>query len=242
MTNPLPFEMPVSGMPVSDRQGLPVSHRLPRGSAILALSPSPHSCESRNLLPQPLDPSTSGLFSRFSRVKGSGTFSLDEFCALTGIPQTRSVKILRLGEKQGIILCLASGFYLLKPLPTPRKNAWADWRPPRAKLQAFLDLIPLETKIENRTLIAASGLSLTAARRYLRILKYTGHVLRSRQGSNQGMYFWQKINPTISDIPSWQQVVEAASSSLPVSAVAKPPTSLVKTAFSHSTPQLPENQ
>jgi hypothetical protein len=120
----------------------------------LALSPSPHSCESRNLLPQPLDPSTSGLFSRFSRVKGSGTFSLDEFCALTGIPQTRSVKILRLGEKQGIILCLASGFYLLKATShTPQKRL-GSWRPPRAQTPSLSrHSFPLKLKSKIRTLI-----------------------------------------------------------------------------------------
>lgn len=144
---------------------------------------------------------TSQLLVRFSRVKGSGTFSLDEFCALTGLSSVHSVKVLQLGEKQGLILCLTSGFYLLKPASKRQNNAWADWRPPLAKVQAFLDLIPAHRFTSPSALIAKSGLPATIVTRYLRILLFTGNV----KCKSRGLY--RKLDSQITTIPSWHQVV-----------------------------------
>lgn len=162
----------------------------------------------------------SQLLSRFSRIKGSGPFSLAEFSALTGLPAPQALAVISIGEQRGLVICLAEGFYLLKPFPAPAKRTWQDWRPPRAKLQAFLDLIPKKKWLARCELAEICGLSDTLITRYTRILLFGGYIRRTRKTYR---FYFQKLVPTLKDIPSWYQVL--AASSAPTSQPLDPSTS-----------------
>jgi hypothetical protein len=78
------------------------------------------------------------LYNSFARVKGSGTFHLDEFCAETGMDPNRAIRCLLKAEKLGAILRLGELFLLYPPKPDNRK-VWHDWKFDIAKQRMIYD-------------------------------------------------------------------------------------------------------
>jgi len=150
-------------------------------------------------------PPTPDIFSRFARIKGTGRFTLDEFCALTGHPVTTALPILSQQEEAGLVLHFGSGLYLLKPAPSaPAKRKWYDWQPQTAKLQKLLSLIPENEFLKREELARLSGFSDTALTRYTRILLVGGYIVKTKINHSHA---YQKSRSQLQDIPSWQQLV-----------------------------------
>lgn len=64
------------------------------------------------------------MIQRFAAVKGSGIFSIDEFCCLTGIKEKQAQTILNSSK---LVILLEPGYYLLKPQIKKQKQASYDW-------------------------------------------------------------------------------------------------------------------
>jgi len=87
------------------------------------------------------------LYKSFARVKGSGTFHLDEFCAVTGMDPNRAIRCLLKAEKLGAILRLGELFLLYPPKPDNRK-IWHDWKFDIAKQRLIYDACYTDPKVE----------------------------------------------------------------------------------------------
>lgn len=140
---------------------------------------------------------------RFRRMKKTGLFYLDEFCAITGYPAKRAVKILKAKEKEGEILQLGEDYYLLKPRINKCKIHY-DWEYNRERLQYLLMLIPADNYISRKEIAARSGLSDSTITRYLKALMKTRHIVRLKVHTS---YYYLRIKNELGEIPSHDKIL-----------------------------------
>ncbi len=125
----------------------------------------------------------------FVRVKGSGTFHLDEFCAVTGMDPNRAIRCLLKAEKLGAILRLGELFLLYPPKPDNRK-VWHDWKFDTAKQRMIFDACYTDSPTSR---FQACGISLpelreqlpfskTLLQRYLSAMVRAGILIVQRNG------------------------------------------------------------
>jgi hypothetical protein len=94
----------------------------------------------------------------FARVKGSGTFHLDEFCAVTGMAPNRAIRCLVKAEKMGALLCLGELFLLYPPQPDNRK-VWHDWKFDTTKQRLIFDACKVNPSTSSHRVNTASSRS-----------------------------------------------------------------------------------
>lgn len=134
---------------------------------------------------------------KFAAVKGSGIFSLDEFCMLTGVEARNARRML---ARSKLVVKLEAGQYLLKPLhPVTTRRGWQDWRFSEEKQRAILEQCKdwtFKAEIE-------VGLGETAMWRYLRAMCLTGNLEKRRQGWPL-QYKAKKFKP----LPTYQELLK----------------------------------
>lgn len=125
----------------------------------------------------------------FARVKGSGTFHLDEFCAVTGMDPRRAIRCLVKAEKLGMLLILGDLFLLYPPKPANQK-IWHDWKFDIAKQRMIFDACKVNPPTSS---FAACGISCpelrqilpfskTLLQRYLSAMVRAGILIVQRNG------------------------------------------------------------
>lgn len=161
--------------------------------------------------------SASAVIDRYARVKGSGPFDINDFCAITGYPVRSAIAILDQEESvSGRILRLDTGFYLLKPLRSiPATPSWYDWSFKLDIQQRIWDACASwKTKAD---LFDVSGLKSTALDRYLRAMVRAG-VLRyiTQSTSHIKLYIqcsWRPLTTYFTEmaypIPSQSEAIDA---------------------------------
>lgn len=134
---------------------------------------------------------------KFAAVKGSGIFSLDEFCMLTGVEARNARRML---ARRELIVKLEAGHYLLKPLrPAPARKGWYDWNFDEQKQRAILEQCRIWTYKKD----IGVGLGDTALSRYLRAMCLTGNLEKRRNGLLL-QYRAKSFNP----LPSYKQAMK----------------------------------
>lgn len=129
------------------------------------------------------------LYNSFARVKGSGTFHLDEFCAVTGMDPNRAIRCLLKAEKLGAILRLGELFLLYPPKPDNRK-VWHDWKFDIAKQRMIYDACYTDSTtsrfqacgISQPELCEQLRFSKTLLQRYLTAMTRAGILIAQRNG------------------------------------------------------------
>ncbi len=129
------------------------------------------------------------LYNSFARVKGSGTFHLDEFCAVTGMDPNRAIRCLLKAEKLGAILRLGELFLLYPPKPDNRK-LWHDWKFDIAKQRMIYDACYTDSPTSRFQACGISQLELreqllfskTLLQRYLSAMVRAGILIVQRNG------------------------------------------------------------
>ena len=129
------------------------------------------------------------LYKSFARVKGSGTFHLDEFCAVTGMDPNRAIRCLIKAEKLGAILRLGELFLLYPPKPDNRK-VWHDWKFDIAKQRMIYDACYTDSPtsrfqacgISHPELRQILPFSKTLLQRYLSAMVRAGVLISHRNG------------------------------------------------------------
>ncbi len=132
---------------------------------------------------------------KFAAVKGSGIFSLDEFCMLTGVEARNARRMLARSE---LIVRLEAGQYLLKPLhPVTTRRGWPDWCFSEEKQREILEQCQDWTYKKDIEV----GLGDTALGRYLRAMCLTGNLEKRRCGLPL-QYRAKKFKP----LPTYKQI------------------------------------
>lgn len=145
------------------------------------------------------------IISRYRRVKGSGLFELDEFCAVTGYPSTRVLPLLDSLESSGEVVRFGQGVYLLKPIRITFKSVQTDWQPEANKLALLLSMVSFSW-VHRQTIQSKWQHSKTTLSRYLRILLLTGHVIVKRSG-NKCLY--RRVKSTLTIDATWQEITRS---------------------------------
>ncbi|HOH98819.1 MAG TPA: winged helix-turn-helix domain-containing protein [Candidatus Cloacimonadota bacterium] len=138
------------------------------------------------------------LYNSFARVKGSGTFHLDEFCAVTGMDPRRAIRCLIKAERLGAILRLGELFLLYPPKPDNRK-VWHDWKFDIAKQRMIYDACyvkqanrnmncrrfnkSLQDGVTQAELLTRLSISKTTLGRYMGAMEKAGILLSERYGN-----------------------------------------------------------
>lgn len=144
------------------------------------------------------------IVSRYRRVKGSGLFHVDEFCAVTGYPTTRVLEIMEKLELSEEVIRYGHGVYLLKPSINPRvTRRQYDWTPDISKLRYLLSLITVSKFRARKDIRDDWPYSDTSLTRYLRTLQLSNYIEVRRIGS---LLFYKKINSILQRTPSWQEL------------------------------------
>lgn len=134
---------------------------------------------------------------KFAAVKGSGIFSLDEFCMLTGVEARNARRMLARSE---LVVRLEAGQYLLKPLlPVKGRRGWSDWRFSEEKQREILERCQDWTYKKDIEV----GLGNTALGRYLRAMCLTGNLEKRRNGLPL-QYRAKKFKP----LPTYQELIK----------------------------------
>jgi hypothetical protein len=143
------------------------------------------------------------VFMRFYRIKGSGLFNLDEFCALTGRTVRSAITLLANRERAGIVIRYDAGIYLLKPIASAPKPKNYDWQPQQDKLDLLWSMLSTRRWTSKQDITKHWKYSDTALTRYLRALRLSGNI-KHKMVDKQS--FYQKSKPKMQLIASWQEL------------------------------------
>lgn len=121
------------------------------------------------------------MVSDFIRVKGSGPFRIEEFCALTSLDSSAAAQALQKAENDGIVtpigdLWLAYPTQIMKP-----SQVWYDWAFDNQKVRRIFR----HCKSESTTLSMRTKLkySKTMLRRYLIAMEGAGILTARKEGT-----------------------------------------------------------
>lgn len=125
---------------------------------------------------------------QFRRVKGSGTFFLDEFCLVTGLSEEQAKECLAQAEQAGEVTVL-DGIYILRPLSKPQKaSKWRDWKFSQEKQQRIYGAVA-EGGVTTEEILERVPMGVTTMQRYLSSMTQAG-ILRRERKDGQNAY-WQ---------------------------------------------------
>lgn len=149
-------------------------------------------------------PSVSGkeILTRYRRVKGTGTFFLEDFAAITGCPVLEAVKILERAEKDGEVLYLGDEYYLLKPQKVKVKNRY-DWFYKEDKMEYLWSLIPKNKFISRKEIVAKTGWKNTLLTMYLWGLEGSGYIERKKVKTELR---FRRIKNELGKLLSWRKI------------------------------------
>ncbi|NLK49027.1 MAG: hypothetical protein GX294_00080 [Candidatus Cloacimonetes bacterium] len=120
------------------------------------------------------------MVSDFIRVKGSGPFTVEEFCALTGLAPSRARSVLAKAQAGGLVAALGA-VWLAYPLPPPKAdNVWMDWTFCPHKVKQIYRLCT--RPVPSHRLLSQVDFSQTALCRYLVAMESAGILQVKRQG------------------------------------------------------------
>jgi predicted transcriptional regulator len=128
------------------------------------------------------------MIKQFRRVKGSGTFFLDEFCLVTGLDEAQAKECLVKAEQAGEVTVLDS-IYILKPLCKPQKaSKWRDWRLSQEKQERIYEAVA-EGGVTTKEILERVPMGVATMQRYLSSMTQAGILRRERQGGQNA--YWQ---------------------------------------------------
>lgn len=127
------------------------------------------------------------MLQQFARVKGSGPFLLDDFCAVTGMQPSQALKCLLNAEKQDALLRLGD-LFLLYPTPTDNRRIWYDWKFDLNKQRRIFDACYVNDQSNGSQIYGVSFAELreklpyskTLLRRYLAAMTHAGILITHR--------------------------------------------------------------
>lgn len=119
---------------------------------------------------------------RFTQVV-SRPFTAHDFIALSGTPAPRALKLLKAGDKAGVIALVTPhkdpAQMVFVPRPRIVRKSYYDFRPSRSKLQAILDIMQSGSTYDSYQLSSLTNMSIRSIQRYLHMLSHLGCVKSS---------------------------------------------------------------
>lgn len=134
----------------------------------------------------------------FRRVKGSGTFRLDDFCAITGLEEERAQMCLMDAVEKGEVVPL-DGIFLLKPLRRKQKAGKHDWQLSVQRQKRIYAACPARSVAAAtnkdtdgatfKSIIERVPMGHTTLKRYLRVMTVAGILVSQKIRTTN--YYWQ---------------------------------------------------
>lgn len=138
------------------------------------------------------------MVSDFIRVKGSGPFRIEEFCALTSLDSSAAAQALQKAENDGIVTSIGD-IWLAYPSQIMRPSqVWCDWAFDPKKVRRIFRLCASETTAP--VLMAKLKCSQTMIRRYLIAMETAGILIARKEGT-----FKYYIQGTFRKLTTYQQ-------------------------------------